>query len=222
MSVPLPGRHEARWRSALTPPLARRLVHSGSGSTGDLRTGIAAGHRASLTGRGRLSACASCSAAPASSSRPPNSEFLCALIAEARPSRRRRPGVLGIRPGAAGRSDAASADIYAGAGRAQEVARQGPAPRPAAARAAGRSNVETLLSQGQRLTWVDEAPARRQMGLHRPDLRRRLRPHACTVDADRMETAVDVRRPPRHAADLHAAPALSRPAIPFDFLFGNL
>jgi len=121
---------------------------------------------------------------------PASQEFLCALIAKLNPTGDGEHACLAFALELLAEFGGSS-DLYAAlAARKKWLARallHGQRLREQLA----RSNVETLLSQGQRLTWVDEAAALRQMGwIDRVCVA--VFGHDVPVDRDGWREAVDV------------------------------
>jgi hypothetical protein len=145
---------------AMTAPLARRLV-CGLGIDRELpeRVAEAIAARGAGAGATRLRVMirnARFAFTPAAS------EFLCALVATLDPDDEEDRSCLAFAMEILAETGA-SADVFAAlAARKQWLSRALQHGRRLREQLA-RSNLETLLSQGQRLTWVDEALARRQM-----------------------------------------------------------
>jgi hypothetical protein len=149
-----------RFEVAMTAPLARRLVR-GLGIDRELpeRVAEAIAARGAGAGATRLRVMirnARFAFTPAAS------EFLCALVATLDPDDEEDRSCLAFAMEILAETGA-SADVFAAlAARKQWLSRALQHGRRLREQLA-RSNLETLLSQGQRLTWVDEALARRQM-----------------------------------------------------------
>jgi hypothetical protein len=125
---------------------------------------------------------------------PAGQEFLCALIAKLDPAGDEEHACLAFALELLAEFGGSS-DLYAALAARKKWLARALLHSQRLREQLTQSNVETLLSQGQRLTWVDEAATLRQMG-HVDRICVAVFGHGVPVDTDGWRQAVDIDGPP--------------------------